>query len=390
MTEELKQLREALRRVKHEAASLADAQVIALEALTQRPAAQTWDKNADVCKGAWELGTACGTCAKCIATKPAQRPAAQTEREADGLPLIVAGAIFDFAGFMTTRSEVIEVGSTAEAGPVADLVKEWAELRGLDLADAAVLSWQLHITRASLPTTQQATPEPECARSHPHEDMSATCELRTEIARLRNENTRLKAATPEPVQLDVVRQAIEERDAMESRYHELAKSMTYKGNSVAWWHSKATAYRNAIDEVWSALKAAGIYADGAKTCADGVRELAATPEPVGGVVAWWYLEDGEVKFGHPNGHRPTDARPLVFGDTRPAPGVPEDVQRNAARWEEVLRQVGADHQCGGFRFTLYNLRPIPGSSPMQGAVCQHFTQAVDAAAAAAQAKGADK
>ena len=45
MTEELKQLREALRRVKHEAASLADAQVIALEALTQRPAAQA--KGAD-------------------------------------------------------------------------------------------------------------------------------------------------------------------------------------------------------------------------------------------------------------------------------------------------------------------------------------------------------
>lgn len=77
----------------------------------------------------------------------------QGEQEADGLPPIVAGAIFDFAGFMTTRSEVIEVGSTAEAGPVADLVKEWAESRGLDLANAAVLSWQLHITRASLPAT---------------------------------------------------------------------------------------------------------------------------------------------------------------------------------------------------------------------------------------------
>lgn len=36
-----RQMREALRRVKYEAASLADAQVIALEALTQRPAAQT-------------------------------------------------------------------------------------------------------------------------------------------------------------------------------------------------------------------------------------------------------------------------------------------------------------------------------------------------------------
>ena len=86
----------------------------------------------------------------------AQQPTEQDEQEANGLPPIVAGAIFDFAGFMTTRSEVIEVGSTAEAGPVADLVKEWAESRDLDLADAAVLSWQLHITRASLP----ATPEP--------------------------------------------------------------------------------------------------------------------------------------------------------------------------------------------------------------------------------------
>lgn len=46
MTEELKQLREALRRVKHEAASLADAQVIALEALTQRPAAQAGAREA--------------------------------------------------------------------------------------------------------------------------------------------------------------------------------------------------------------------------------------------------------------------------------------------------------------------------------------------------------
>lgn len=85
---------------------------------------------------------------------------ATPEPVADGLPLIVAGAIFDFAGFLTTRAEVIEVGSTANAGPVADLVKEWAELRGLNLADAAVLSWQLHITRASLPTHQTAAPEP--------------------------------------------------------------------------------------------------------------------------------------------------------------------------------------------------------------------------------------
>lgn len=40
MTEELTKLRDALRRVKHEAASLADAQVIALEALTAAQPAQ--------------------------------------------------------------------------------------------------------------------------------------------------------------------------------------------------------------------------------------------------------------------------------------------------------------------------------------------------------------
>lgn len=60
----------------------------------------------------------------------------------DGLHLVIAGAIFDFAGFLTTRDKVIEVGSTAEAAPIADLVEEWASARGLSLEDAAVLSWQ--------------------------------------------------------------------------------------------------------------------------------------------------------------------------------------------------------------------------------------------------------
>jgi len=38
-----------------------------------------------------------------------------------------------------------------------------------------------------------------CSRSHPHENMDAMCELRTEIARLTNENARLKAQQQEPV-----------------------------------------------------------------------------------------------------------------------------------------------------------------------------------------------
>ena len=34
-------------------------------------------------------------------------------------------------------------------------------------------------------------PAPKCTRSHPHENMDSMCELRTEIARLRNENERV-------------------------------------------------------------------------------------------------------------------------------------------------------------------------------------------------------
>jgi len=45
----------------------------------------------------------------------------------------------------------------------------------------------------------RAQPAPVCTRSHPHENMDALCELRTEIARLTNENARLKAQ-PAPVQ----------------------------------------------------------------------------------------------------------------------------------------------------------------------------------------------
>lgn len=74
---------------------------------------------------------------------------AALEQPQDGLPLVIAGAIFDFAGYLTTRPRVIEVGSTANASPIADLVKEFAKLRGLSLADAAVLSWQEWLKSAS-------------------------------------------------------------------------------------------------------------------------------------------------------------------------------------------------------------------------------------------------
>ena len=60
----------------------------------------------------------------------------------DGLPMVIAGALFDFCGFLTSRKTVITAGATENASDMADAIKEFAALRNLSLADAAVLSWQ--------------------------------------------------------------------------------------------------------------------------------------------------------------------------------------------------------------------------------------------------------
>lgn len=43
-----------------------------------------------------------------------------------------AGAVFDFAGFLTTRKKVISVGASEDAAPMADLVQEFLKKRGFD------------------------------------------------------------------------------------------------------------------------------------------------------------------------------------------------------------------------------------------------------------------
>ena len=74
--------------------------------------------------------------------------------------------------------------------------------------------------------------------------------------------------------LDVIRQAIEERDAALQSCNDMANRMEYHGNSVVWWYSKANTYRDALAECWKALNEAGIKSDGKTTVADAIRKLA--------------------------------------------------------------------------------------------------------------------
>lgn len=50
----------------------------------------------------------------------------------ESLDHVVGGALFDFAGFLTTREKQIICSAHDDAAPMADAVQEFMELRGVD------------------------------------------------------------------------------------------------------------------------------------------------------------------------------------------------------------------------------------------------------------------
>ena len=65
---------------------------------------------------------------------------------------VIAGALFDFMGWLTTRDERRVVSGADEAGPAVESITEFAKMRGLSLDDARVQDWQNYTTQ------QQAEP----------------------------------------------------------------------------------------------------------------------------------------------------------------------------------------------------------------------------------------
>lgn len=45
---------------------------------------------------------------------------------------VVAGAIYDFMGWLTSRQEKLTLSSSSDAAPVADAIKEFLTMRGVD------------------------------------------------------------------------------------------------------------------------------------------------------------------------------------------------------------------------------------------------------------------
>ena len=66
---------------------------------------------------------------------------------------IVAGALFDFCGYLTTlpKESAITASEVHEATPMADALKTWADKRDLHIADADVPRWRAALSAQAAP-----------------------------------------------------------------------------------------------------------------------------------------------------------------------------------------------------------------------------------------------
>ena len=54
---------------------------------------------------------------------------------------VIAGVLFDFMGWLTSRKERLVLSSADEASPAVDAIRDFAKMRGLSLEDAKVQEW---------------------------------------------------------------------------------------------------------------------------------------------------------------------------------------------------------------------------------------------------------
>lgn len=63
---------------------------------------------------------------------------------------MVAGALFDFAAYLTGLPTEMTIGANASSVHVLEHLKTWAALRGLDLTDPLVKDWPEWLSRGGV------------------------------------------------------------------------------------------------------------------------------------------------------------------------------------------------------------------------------------------------
>lgn len=86
---------------------------------------------------------------------------------------IIAGALYDLMGWLTSREQRLVLSSTDLAAPACDALVEWARLRGLSLNDAHVEDWRAVLPAPTAEPIDMVLHCPACGMQHvdaPDED----------------------------------------------------------------------------------------------------------------------------------------------------------------------------------------------------------------------------
>jgi len=59
---------------------------------------------------------------------------------------LVSGVLFDFMGWLTTRKDVLCLGSEQECSPAANVIEEFCKMRNVSMSDANVENWENMLT----------------------------------------------------------------------------------------------------------------------------------------------------------------------------------------------------------------------------------------------------
>ena len=66
----------------------------------------------------------------------------QAEKQEPVTHAVIAGVLFDFMGWLTSRQKRLVLSSCDDASPAVKVIDEFAKMRGLSLDDAKVKDWQ--------------------------------------------------------------------------------------------------------------------------------------------------------------------------------------------------------------------------------------------------------
>ena len=79
---------------------------------------------------------------KAALAQPEQKPVSHS---------VIAGALFDFMGWLTSRPERLALSRVDDASPAVDAITDFAKMRGLSLDDARVQDWHIAPPAAQRP-----------------------------------------------------------------------------------------------------------------------------------------------------------------------------------------------------------------------------------------------